>query len=48
MIQNSKLCANRVVTEVMGFLSAGSHIEYWMDVRLAIEEISYIETNHPR
>ena len=48
MIQNSKLCANRVVTEVMGFLSAGSHIEYWMDVRLAIEEITYIETHHPR
>jgi hypothetical protein len=54
MIQNSKLCANRVVTETMGFLSLGAHIEYWMDVRLAIEEIArsrcntYIETHHPR
>jgi hypothetical protein len=43
MIQNSKLCANRVVTEVMAFLTEASHIEYWMDVRLAIEEITYIE-----
>jgi hypothetical protein len=48
MIQISKLCAKRVVTETMGFLSLGAHIEYWMDVRLAIEEITYIETHHPR
>ncbi len=48
MIQNSKLCAKRVVTEVLGFLREGSHIEYWLQVNSAVDEISYIETNHPR
>ena len=48
MIQNSKLCAKRVVTEVLGFLTEASHIEYWLQVNSAVDEISYIETHHPR
>jgi hypothetical protein len=51
MIQNSKLCARRVVEEVLGLRIC---IQYWLEVRLAIEEIArsrcntYIETHHPR
>jgi hypothetical protein len=43
MIQNAKLCARRVVTEVLGFLREGSHIEYWMDITNEIEAITYID-----
>jgi hypothetical protein len=43
MIQNSKLCARRVVEEVLGVIAHGPVIQYWLEVRDEIEAITYVE-----
>jgi hypothetical protein len=48
MIQNSKLCARRLIQEVLASTSIQIQIEYWLQVNSAVDEISYIETYYPR
>ena len=42
MIQNAKLCANRVVEEILGVVAHGAVLSYWLEVRDEIEAITYI------
>jgi hypothetical protein len=48
MIQNSKLCARKLIQEVLASTSLPIQIEYWLQVNSAVDEISYIETHYPR
>ncbi len=48
MIQNSKLCARRLIQEVLASTNIPIQIEYWLQVNSAVDEISYIETYYPR
>jgi hypothetical protein len=48
MIQNSKLCTRRLIQELLASTSIQIQVEYWLQVNLAVDEISYIETHHPR
>ena len=48
MIQNSKLCARRLIQEVLASTSIPIQVEYWLQVNTAVDEISYIETYYPR
>jgi hypothetical protein len=48
MINNAKLCTRRLIQEVLASTSLQIQIEYWLQVNTAIDEISYIETHHPR
>ena len=43
MIQNSKLCANRLIEEVLGVISQGGVMKYWLEVRDEVEAITYVE-----
>jgi hypothetical protein len=42
MIQNAKLCANRLVEEVLGVVAHGAVLSYWLEVRDEIGAITYI------
>jgi hypothetical protein len=48
MINNAKLCTRRLIQEVLASTSLQIQIEYWLQVNTAVDEISYIETHHPR
>jgi hypothetical protein len=43
MIQNSKLCANRLIEEVLGVISQGGVMKYWLEVRDEVEAITYVD-----
>jgi len=45
MIQNSKLCVNRLIEEVLGVIAHGPVMKYWLEVRDEVAAITYIETN---
>ena len=45
MIQNSKLCANRLIEEILGVVAHGPVLKYWLEVRDEVEAITYIDTN---
>lgn len=47
MIQNSKLCANRLIEEVLGVISQGSVMKYWLEVREEVEAITYVDRSQP-
>jgi len=42
MIQNAKLCANRLVEEVLGAITEQPVVKYWMETSKAIDAITYI------
>ena len=48
MINNAKLCTRRLIQEVLASTNIPIQIEYWLQVHSAVDNISYIETNHPR
>ena len=48
MINNAKLCTRRLIQEVLASTSLQIQIKYWLEVNDAVDEIGYIETNHPR
>ena len=48
MINNAKLCTRRLIQEVLASTSLQIQIKYWLAVNDAVDEISYIETHHPR
>ena len=48
MINNAKLCTRRLIQEVLASTNIPIQIEYWLQVHSAVDEISHIETHHPR
>jgi hypothetical protein len=48
MINNAKLCTRKLIQEVLASTSLQIQIKYWLEVNDAVDNISYIETNHPR
>ena len=48
MINNAKLCTRRLIQEVLASTNVPIQIEYWLQVHSAVDNISYIETHHPR